>query len=320
MAPNMTARLRDAGHGGQTLVLDAAVQAIPELPKDISLVLAGVHRLRGIPGDHRVHQVRHAGLQVALPPAPHARRRLGGDRARDQLPRTGGRAHPPERAGGAAPGRDPRRAGRGREDQARCRARRRDGPPLPRRGPGHRPGADLDDAVPAGRRRGSGIGAPGKRRSVPVWSTGSEKAPPARHGQLRSPWSRWVTWSARHSRQPTADGRLHESADARLPGRGDFRVEPLGRPAGDGDVLGESPAVRLFADRAAAAVGGRQAEPAEVDVVAEICRRLDGIPLALGSPPGGRDRSACGTCWRTCTRRHLSWPRRCRIIHGIAPC
>ncbi|MBN9742404.1 AfsR family transcriptional regulator [Amycolatopsis sp. A1MSW2902] len=61
-----------------------------------------------------------------------------------------------------------------------------------------------------------------------------------------------------------------------LPGEGVFAVEPL--PTTE--------AVRLFVERAAASAPGfpRQPEdcaPADLEAVTEICRRLDGIPLAL---------------------------------------
>ncbi len=61
-----------------------------------------------------------------------------------------------------------------------------------------------------------------------------------------------------------------------------FAVKPLGLPlADDTDSIENSPAVRLFADRAAAARQGLQVAPEQLELVAEICRRLDGIPLAV---------------------------------------
>ena len=46
-------------------------------------------------------------------------------------------------------------------------------------------------------------------------------------------------------------------------------------------ALRESDAVRLFLERARAIAPGFELKPATVPVVAEICRRLDGLPLAL---------------------------------------
>ena len=56
-------------------------------------------------------------------------------------------------------------------------------------------------------------------------------------------------------------------------------VPPLGLPAPGASVAEalEHPAVRLFADRAAAAAPGFEVD----DTAIEICRRLDGLPLAL---------------------------------------
>jgi predicted ATPase/class 3 adenylate cyclase len=56
----------------------------------------------------------------------------------------------------------------------------------------------------------------------------------------------------------------------------------LGLPAGsDLDAVASSEAVRLFVDRAASARSGFVLDPANVVAVSDICRRLDGIPLAI---------------------------------------
>ncbi|MEO3868764.1 BTAD domain-containing putative transcriptional regulator [Nonomuraea sp. B12E4] len=63
----------------------------------------------------------------------------------------------------------------------------------------------------------------------------------------------------------------------RLRGEARWELPPLDIPdTDDPDRLARSAAVRLFLDRA-----GMTAEPAAVAGVAEVCRRLDGIPLAL---------------------------------------
>jgi predicted ATPase len=69
----------------------------------------------------------------------------------------------------------------------------------------------------------------------------------------------------------------------RLSGEVVFPVPPLELP-GPGAALDELPqaaAVRLFVARAAAASPGFVLSPENAASVAEICRRLDGIPLAL---------------------------------------
>src|SRR5207249_1046337 len=55
---------------------------------------------------------------------------------------------------------------------------------------------------------------------------------------------------------------------------------PQHAPQNAGELLA-SPAVRLFAERAAAARPGFAVTDDNAVTVAEICRRLDGIPLAL---------------------------------------
>jgi non-specific serine/threonine protein kinase len=80
---------------------------------------------------------------------------------------------------------------------------------------------------------------------------------------------------------------LHVLATSRevlgVPGEMTYRVEPLPVPA-SGDPAGAievSPAVALFVERASAAVHGFRLGTEDLATVVEICRRLDGIPLAL---------------------------------------
>lgn len=57
-------------------------------------------------------------------------------------------------------------------------------------------------------------------------------------------------------------------------------VGPLGLPS-EGVPVAEAPAVRLFTDRAATVRPGFTLDESTADAVVEICRRLDGMPLAL---------------------------------------
>jgi predicted ATPase/DNA-binding SARP family transcriptional activator len=70
-----------------------------------------------------------------------------------------------------------------------------------------------------------------------------------------------------------------------VPGEVQVAVHPLGLPPdADSGVLaatGESPAVQLFVERARAVRPSFALTPANAGVVASICRRLDGVPLAL---------------------------------------
>ena len=60
-------------------------------------------------------------------------------------------------------------------------------------------------------------------------------------------------------------------------------LRPLALPADDafGITAGEFPALQLFADRASAARAGFRLDDDNLDDVVEICRRLDGVPLAI---------------------------------------
>jgi predicted ATPase/serine/threonine protein kinase len=69
----------------------------------------------------------------------------------------------------------------------------------------------------------------------------------------------------------------------RLAGERELPLAPLAPPprgAGEAE-LAASPAARLFLERAAAVAPGFRLAAGEEDAVAEICRRLDGLPLAL---------------------------------------
>ena len=64
-----------------------------------------------------------------------------------------------------------------------------------------------------------------------------------------------------------------------------WRVPPLSAmsvaPARESDVADHNEAVRLFADRAAAACPDFTVGPDNAMAVAAICRALDGLPLAI---------------------------------------
>jgi predicted ATPase len=67
----------------------------------------------------------------------------------------------------------------------------------------------------------------------------------------------------------------------RLYGESEFPVNPLAVPADSSGRVEEASAVQLFVRRAAWARPGFSLTPENSGVIAEICRRLDGIPLAI---------------------------------------
>jgi predicted ATPase/DNA-binding winged helix-turn-helix (wHTH) protein len=70
-----------------------------------------------------------------------------------------------------------------------------------------------------------------------------------------------------------------------IPGEHQYRLAPLGRPqASDGLTAREVaafPAVQLFVERASAIIEDFALTDANAPAVADICRRLDGLPLAI---------------------------------------
>ncbi|HLH30613.1 MAG TPA: tetratricopeptide repeat protein, partial [Terriglobia bacterium] len=70
-----------------------------------------------------------------------------------------------------------------------------------------------------------------------------------------------------------------------IAGETTWRVPSLGIPSrqdlGSFEKIAESPAVRLFVDRAAAVVPNFQLTPKNAPAVVKVCQRLDGIPLAI---------------------------------------
>jgi non-specific serine/threonine protein kinase len=83
--------------------------------------------------------------------------------------------------------------------------------------------------------------------------------------------------------------RLHVLASSREPlvlrGERVYQVAPLDLPARDGalpeDALRRHSALRLFVERSVEAGARFPIRPRDAGTVAEICRRLDGLPLAL---------------------------------------
>jgi predicted ATPase/class 3 adenylate cyclase len=285
MAPNMTARLRDAGHGGQSLVSAGAIRAVADrLPDDIRLLPLGLHRLRGIPGDHRVYQVAHAGLPHRFPP-PRTLEAAAGVAVPDTsfVGRADELAHlttlidRPGTVTLVGPG----GVGKTRlavEVAAEAAHRFRDGVRLIDLAPA------APDAVLPAVAAGLGVvrrGDQSFRDSIIDWLG-------RKHVLL-------VIDNCEHVVEVVgplvrdvgaATSEVTVLCTSRQPlgcvGEVTYPVAPLALPE-PGVAAGPdtSPAVRLFVERVEAARPGVPLDAAQFDLVARICRRLDGIPLAV---------------------------------------
>lgn len=67
-ALNRTARVRDAGHGGQVLLSQAAAELVADRLKDASLRDLGTHRLKDLSRPERIFQLLHPDLRSEFPP------------------------------------------------------------------------------------------------------------------------------------------------------------------------------------------------------------------------------------------------------------
>jgi predicted ATPase/DNA-binding winged helix-turn-helix (wHTH) protein len=85
------------------------------------------------------------------------------------------------------------------------------------------------------------------------------------------------------ARTPALRLLVTSQAPLRLPGEQQVRLEPLGLPASGAspDEARQAGAVALFFERAHACDGRLVLDAQSLPAVVEICRRLDGIPLAL---------------------------------------
>ena len=293
-ALNRAARLMGSAHGQQILVSQATEQLVrDDLPENTELIDLGVHRLRDVPVAQRVFQVVHPGLPEQFPPL----RTVDGG-ASLPVPATSFHGRTEELARlttlVARPGLVTL-VGTGGVGKTRLAVELaamvghefRDGLGI----------VDLapvsNDAVPATVAAALGLVRRGARSfpdTIVDWLAGRRfllVADNCEHVIAGvAPLLREIGESSVDvtvlctSRQPLG-----------LPGETVFSVEPLTLPAvGDRRTLESSPAVRMFADRAAAARSGSSIPPGQLEVVAQICRRLDGIPLAL-ELAAGRARS-----------------------------
>jgi predicted ATPase/DNA-binding SARP family transcriptional activator len=289
---NRTARLLSLGHGGQVLCSQVAADLLRDrLPPDVSLVPLGEQQLADLTRPERVFQVRHRALPSTFPPLRSPRFR------RHNLPGTltsfVGRARELEEVrgllrsarlvtltgvGGVGKTRLALEAVAGLLDDFP------DGVWLVELGPVSDPGLVAPTLMAA---LGLGSGAavtPGsltdrlcehlEERRVLLLFDNCEHLVDGTAELVRELLSRCPTVSI------VATSRELFG----LPGEVAWRVPPLSVPSaevgGVADLAG-SDAVTLFCERARAAQAGFDLSAANAASVGQICRRLDGIPLAL---------------------------------------
>ena len=283
------ARVASAGHGGQILISDATCAAIgPVLPDGIVLHELGLHRLKDFLEAERIHQVGAAGLRDGFPPLTSLTSRP------NNLPLATSTF-----------------LGRDEEVASLRRAFTQDGARLVTlTGPGgigktrlalqvvaelsdvFEDGVFVVDLSPA---RDADAALDAIVRVVGEERSGG----PALEHLVRSLQGKRLLLLLDNVEQviDVANGvvelvqrcaGLHVLLTSReaLRVRGERRVPvpPLGLPSGEGssaaDLL-DAAAVRLFLERAQETHGSVRPSDEDVRAVADICRRLDGLPLAI---------------------------------------
>ena len=283
-ALNRTARLMAVGHGGQVLVSGAAAALVGDAPAGgVALLDLGMHRLRDLAQPEHVFQVRAAGLRETFPPL----RAL--DAFKGNLPTELtsflGREADVEAVVGEVTGRSTAGAGHRLVTLT---------------GPGGVGKTRLAlqvaaDAIPdfpdgAFLCELANITAPEAVEHAVLAALGFIVRPgaSARTSLLEALAERHLLLlvdNCEHLRAPVADlveailraaTRVHVLATSREPlavaGERTWAVEPL--PI-------ETDAMALFAERAEDSRRDFTLGPANQDTVAEICRHLDGVPLAI---------------------------------------
>jgi predicted ATPase/class 3 adenylate cyclase len=285
---NRAARLTAAGHGGQILVTQATEAVLRDhLGEDVGLMDLGEHRLRDLSRAERVFQVTGPGLAGEFPPL----------RSLDHFP-------------GGLPGVLTSFVGRERELGALVEALQQ-APLVTVIGvggvgktrlalqaaaevwPAYQDGAWFCElaAVSDGRAVPEAVAASLEVRPEPGISLTANLLGFLRHKQLLL-----VLDNCEHLVE--AAGALAEAITHACPrvavlvtsrealGVDGERLRPLGPlpVPGDRSSLGEqadAASVRLFTDRARAVRPDFELDASRLPVVAEICRRLDGVPLAI---------------------------------------
>jgi predicted ATPase/class 3 adenylate cyclase len=289
------ARVCGAGHGGQVLVSAAAAGRLgARLPAGVALRDLGEHRLRDIAEPERLYQLVHPDLPTGFPAlrALHAWARqlpvpLDSFVGREPELRDLAKALAEHRlvtvTGPGGSGKT-RLAVQVAREQADTSSSEQDGDQLiafvdlaPLSDPGLLPerlaaglGVRLQPDRPMAEAIGSALGG----RGVLLVADNCEQLPTV--GQM-------VGDLLVHAAGVRVLATSREPL--RVPGEQEFPLRPLPVPDAAGDSEGafvlQSPAVRLLADRAAATDPDFAVADSNAATVAAICRRLDGLPLAI---------------------------------------
>ena len=284
------ARIAAVAHGGQVVVSAAAARLLGgSLPAGVWLEDLGRHRLTDGGRSEQIFQLQAEGLPSAFPPL----RSLDNPRLLNNLPAqvssfigrkaelaavgrlvAGSRLVTLTGVGGAGKTRLGLQVAAGLLDGAGDGVWFADLAPVRRPGPGRGDGGRCAGRAPGAGPPVDGHGGGGGGRAAPAGAAGQLRA---RHRSLCQAGGRAA---------PGCPG-LALLATSREPlgigGEYVYRVPSLGVPA-DGDdagVIRASEAVRLLAERAAAQGVPLAGDEEAAGVAGRICRRLDGIPLAL---------------------------------------
>jgi predicted ATPase len=283
------ARISTAGHGGQILVSEATRALVhDDLPAGSELLDLGPHRLRDLQRSEHVFQVVHPDLPSRFPPL----------RSLDGLPH-----NLPVQVTSFV----------GRELEMRALRHLLSGNRLVTlRGPGGagktrlaiQVAADHLEDFPDGVHFVE-LGPLTDPALLPQAAAAAlDLREPAREATevlvdyLRSRTALLVLDNCEHVLQATADLcalLLRQCPNLRIlatswetlgtAGEVIFQVEPLARPdpgdAVSSELANQSPAVRLFVERASLYQPGFAVTEANIGAIVEVCRRLDGIPLAI---------------------------------------
>jgi predicted ATPase len=284
---NRCARVKAAGHGGQVLVTQATRDLVAgRLGGGFGLRRLGEFRLRDLAGPELIYQLTHVGLPPEFPPIRTLAERpgnlpvpvssfIGRERELEQTAAMLGQARVVTLTGPGGIGKTRLAVAVGE----RLRDRFTAGVVFVPLAAVTDPGLVLDGIA---RAVGAGLGGAGSPlQALAEWFGGD----------------RWLLILDNLEQVVSAAGDLGELL-ARCPGvtilvtsrtvlglaaEREYPVPPLPLPADAAlaDELASSPAVALFVDRAQAVRPGFTLTEDNAAAVAEICRRLEGLPLAI---------------------------------------